>query len=180
MGRMSELGDLLSTAASELEFKPTKKDRELKARFWVRFSEDPFADRETYSKRAMAERLTGAKLTRWDEEGFADWFFNRDEHRHKIEYLFGLSLDAAEEILLNNDPKVQGARVQLIRALSELAGKVPHKQATIQVTNNTAISGAIDSMSKAELELYLSKQGLLASPVEITPSKILLDKEEDK
>jgi hypothetical protein len=65
-----------------------------------------------------------------------------------------------KEILVNNDPKVQGARVQLIRALSELAGKVPHKQASIKAAGTSALSSAIDNMDAAQLELYLRRNGV--------------------
>lgn len=158
MGKQTELVTTLNEMVEESLYRPSKREKEAKAAYWVAIADDPFFSKEQARKREVAERLAGTKLASWDKPGFQDWFFNRAEFKVRLEYLFGLCLDAAEEILVNNDPKVQGARVQLIRALSELAGKVPHKQATIQVTNNTAISGAIDNMSREDLERYLAVQ----------------------
>lgn len=156
MGKQTELVTTLNEMVEESLYKPTKREKEAKAAYWVAIGDDPFFSKEQARKREVAERLAGTRLMAWEKPGFQEWFFNKTEFKIRLEYLFGLCLEAAEEILLNNDPKVQGARVQLIRALSELAGKVPHKQATIQVTNNTAISGAIDTMSREDLERYLA------------------------
>jgi hypothetical protein len=157
--------DILFSPDLTEDYRPTKKDRLLKAKFWTIVSEDPFLDRATVMTRAGAENLLGTTLTSWSKS-FEEWFFNKQEYRYRQEYLFELALDAAEKVLLNDDPKCQGARVQLIRHISELAGKVPHKQATIQVTNNTAIAGRIDNMSREELERYLHSE-TISLPVTI-------------
>jgi hypothetical protein len=133
----------------------------MKSRFWVASADDPFFSIESFQTKVAVERfLGGARLYNWAQPGFKEWFFNKDSYRHKIDYLFGLALDAAEEILVNNDPKVQGARVQLIRALSEIAGRVPHKQAQIAIQTNTHVNAAIDRMSREELEKYVAKPAI--------------------
>jgi hypothetical protein len=156
VARVSDLDTIIEQKLDTI-YKPNRRDRELKAAFWNAMANDPFARADDFKDRATTERYLGKALANWNSDGFCEWFFNKDEHKHKIEYLFGIALDAAEEILLNNDPKVQGARVQLIRALSELAGKVPHKQAQVLIQNNTAISGAIDNMSREQLEQYVAR-----------------------
>lgn len=169
MGKQTEFSTVVE-AIEEIAYKPTKRDRELKAKLWVAIQDDPFLDKDSYlNSRDAAEKAAGGKLTNWNTSGYKEWLFNKDENRQRLEYLFGLSLDAMEEILLNNDPKVQGARVQLIRALSELAGKVPHKQATIKASAGHALSSAIDSMDAAQLELYLRRNGV--GEVRLTASK---------
>jgi hypothetical protein len=156
VARVSDLDNIIEQKLDTI-YKPTRRDRELKAAFWQAIVSDPFAHAGDFKDKASVEKYLGKTVYNWNADGFHEWFFNKDEHKHKIEYLFGIALDAAEEILLNNDPKVQGARVQLIRALSELAGKVPHKQAQVLIQNNTAISGAIDNMSREQLEQYVAK-----------------------
>lgn len=162
MGRQADLVETVEKLQDEILFKPSRRERELKAKFWYLVGNDPFLDPKVLTSSANSVRtFLGANLPNWDTPGFQDWFLNREEYRVRIEYLFGLSLDAMEEILVNNDPKVQGARVQLIRALAELAGKVPHKQANIQITANTAIANRIEGMNKEELEKYLGNSPIL-------------------
>ena len=164
MARMSDFQEVVEQAL-DADYRPNRKERQAKAAFWSQAADDPFMNVEAYraGTKGALEAYIGMKLPSWSED-FKAWFFNRQEHKHRVEYLFGLALDAAEEILLNNDPKVQGARVQLIRALSELAGKVPHKQAAIQIQNNTIASGLIDNMTKEQLEAYVGGQILLDTP----------------
>lgn len=161
MGKQTEISEIVNQAIEDLVYKPTRRERELKAKLWVAIQDDPFLDKDSYlNSKEAAEKAAGGKLVNWNSPGYKEWLFNKDEHRQRLEYLFGLSLDAMEEILVNNDPKVQGARVQLIRALSELAGKVPHKQASIKAAGASALSSAIDSMDAAQLELYLRRSGV--------------------
>jgi hypothetical protein len=161
MARMSDFEEAVEKVL-EADYRPNRRERQAKAAFWSQVGDDPFVNVEAYRNgtKANLEAYLRLKLPNWSND-FRDWFFNRQEHKHRVEYLFGLALDAAEEILVNNDPKVQGARVQLIRALSELAGKVPHKQASIQIQNNTIASGLIDTMSKEQLEAYVGGTNLL-------------------
>lgn len=181
MSKQVEFSEIQNLAA-DLDFKPSMRDREAKSKFWTRLVDDPFGDVEAYGTRDAAERLTGMKLSSWDKPGYKDWFFNKEEHKHRIEYLFHLALDAAEEVLLNSDPKAQGARVQLIKALSELAGKMPPRNGgAVQVQNN-ALSGAIAGMDKAQLELYVQKHDgnslRLSASKGDTSSTITIDTEE--
>lgn len=149
MARVPELKTALETI-EEISYKPLPKDKELKARYLVKASDDPLQTTDLHQNRHHIERLIGAKLPNWEEPGFQDWFFNRDEHRQKLEHLFSLALDAAQDILLNTDPKVQGARVQVIKAVADLAGKVPKQQ--LQVNN---VHAQINAMSEDQLRAFL-------------------------
>ena len=68
-----------------------------------------------------------------------------------------LALDAAEEILLSTDIKVQGARVAMIKLLAELSNKTP-KDIPVRYRDE-----AIGKMSQAELEAFLEKSGIAIS-----------------
>lgn len=165
---LSNLGEVLE----ELSFKPLPRDRELKAKFWVRVNSDPLASSDLAQTKANAERLVQAKLPNWALSGFQDWFFNKDEARQKISYSVMLALDALNDVLLNTDPKAQGARVQAIKVAMELGGMTAKSSTNIQV--NTQIGNQIQSMDKQQLEAYIQKtSGLLSA------SSIVLDVEED-
>lgn len=156
----------------DLSYKPLPRDRELKAKFWVRASSDPLATSDVALTRANAERLCQVKLPNWDLPGFQDWFFNKDEFRQKIEYSVSLALDALNDVLVNTDPKAQGARVQAIKVAMDLAGRTPRQSTNIQVNN---VGSQIASMSKAELEAYIQKSSALLSP----PTTEVIDLDEE-
>lgn len=166
MAKNPEISNILETI-EELSFRPLPRDRELKAKFWVRASSDPLGLSDLALTRANAERLCQAKLNEWNTPGFQDWFFNKDEFRQKLEYSVALALDALNDVLVNTDPKVQGARVQAIKVAMDLAGKAQPKQTNIQVNNQ--IGAQIQQMDKKQLEAYITKStGLLSAPSEIT------------
>lgn len=129
----------------------------MKARFWQRAADDPMLDAQNAPLDTI-RKLTGSEAVgKWFQiPGFREWFLNKDEHREKLEYLFGLALDAAEQILVNQDPKAQSARVNVIKVLSELAGKFPTKNAAPK----DSLSSAINQMDKIQLEAYLQKNGV--------------------
>lgn len=168
MARVPELKNALETI-EEVSYKPLPKDKELKAKYWIKAQDDPLFVSDLSRTKYNIERVLGNKLSNWDEPGFQDWFFNKDEHRQRIEFLFGLALDAAQDILLNTDPKVQGARVQVIKAMADLAGKVPKSQ--VQVNN---VHASINGMSQEQLEGFLAKgaQHVLAQDAEFTDNPI--------
>lgn len=171
MSRNPEISNVIEQI-EELSYKPLPRDRELKAKFWVRASSDPIGLSDLAMTRNNAERLCQAKLGSWDLPGFQDWFFNKDEFRQKLEYSVAIALDALNDVLLNTDPKVQGARVQAIKVAMDLAGKTQGKQTNIQVNNQ--IGQQIQQMDKKQLEAYIAKSaGLLPAP------EVVLDIEEE-
>lgn len=139
----------------ELSYKPMPRDRELKAKFWVRAESDPLGITDVSQTRANVERLCQAKVINWEQPGFQDWFFNKDEYRQKLEYSVALALDALNDVLVNTDPKVQGARVQAIKVAMDLAGRSQQKSPSIQI--NQQVGQQIQSMNRAELEAYVQK-----------------------
>lgn len=140
-------------------FEPTLGQRRAKANFWTAWQEDPTVDPELMTADTAA-RLAGNRTVRrwWSEPGFKAWFMNKEEQRQRMEYLFELSMDAAESILTNEDPKAQGARVQLIKHMSELADKMPNKNKGLGNGLDGMVK-AILSMGEVELKALLQKQG---------------------
>jgi hypothetical protein len=92
----------------------------------------------------------------WKDEEFVKWFKNQHEFVNRLEYLCGLGLDTAEDILQSDDPKAVNAKVALIKALMEAGGKVAAKQKEVKLLDE-----AIHKMDKNQLEAYLKKMKLL-------------------
>lgn len=150
--------NIISAAASELIFIPTPSQRQVKARLVIKLAENPIIELGSLTL-AEAQQLTGSSQLKdwWGRPGFKEWFLDQNEYRQRLEYLFSLALDAAEEILLSTDIKVQGARVAMIKLLAELANKTPKE------TQTRYKDEAIAKMSQAELEAFLEKNGIAIS-----------------
>jgi hypothetical protein len=150
--------NVISTGASELIFIPTPSQRQVKARLITKMADNPLIDLSSITL-AEAQQLTGSSQLKdwWGRPGFKEWFLDQNEYRQRLEYLFSLALDAAEEILLSTDVKVQGARVAMIKLLADLANKTP-KEAAAKYKDES-----IAKMDRAELEAFLEKNGIAIS-----------------
>lgn len=154
-------GDVLSSVAPEVIFQPTEAQRRLKASLLAKLNDNPLYELATLTLTQVQE-LTGSSTVQkwWSVPGFTDWLLDTDENRAKLEYLFSLALDAAEQILMNTDPKAQGSRVSMIKVLAELAGKIPGKAPAAAAKTNEI--QAVQSMDRAQLIEFLSARGLSA------------------
>lgn len=147
----------LDTLLEDALYDPTNDDRRLKGVFLTLANGNPLLDPATLTLQD-AERLLGKRLLNREKPGFAAWFLNRDEGRQRLEYLFALALNAAEDILMNVDPKAQGARVSMVRTISELAGKMPSKLAAPELDIKQAVK-QIGTMDKVQLQAFIEKNG---------------------
>lgn len=158
---------------AEQVYRPTPNDRSVKAAFWARAADNPLIDRKNISLETIRSIMGNARVQakNWANPLYRAWFMNSEEHRDKLEYLFALSLDAAEDILLSTDPKTMGSKVNMIKAIAELAGKVPKQ------TASSPLEKAINSMDRVQLEAYLQKNGvsvqLSASRGEAEPVQVI-------
>lgn len=140
-----------------VSFTPSADQRKMKARFWAKREASPFGtDISKLGPEEIARQTRCSALVNWwKKPGFKDWFLNNNEHRERLEYLFDLALNAAEDILLNTDPKAQAARVNMVKTISELASKMPNKQQTVVLDRDIA------KMDEHQLREYLSKHGVV-------------------
>lgn len=156
MSRVSVVGDAgeaLSQATEALLFRPTEAQVRLKSKWLVRIQDNPAIDAQ-HASRSDIERVLGTSLGKsWDDPAFREWFLNSSEHREKMEELAELAHAAARNLLLNEEPKVQGARAQLIKFMLEY--KSPKKSGSGQFLDK-----AIASMDSAQLSLYLERNGV--------------------
>jgi hypothetical protein len=161
-------GDVTELAeAAGIGFVPNRAQRALKARFWTLLA-NSFNPRNPHEMTNMeiAKTVRDNRVLAWfGTPGFKDWFMNSTEHIERLEYLFDLALQAAEDVLLCDDPKAMSARVNMVRVIAELAKKMPSRgQEQFQ-------DEKISKMSKAELEDFLAQQGVKVQSA--TPPKVL-------
>lgn len=165
--------EVLGELHDAITFVPTDIQRKVKAMFWAKQADLPFIDTAMITLNYVIKQTGTAKVKDWWEKpGFKQWFLNQDETRQRLEYLYGLALDALQEMLINTDPKAQSARVKAVQLIAELANKVPKKN------DNDFIDKAIQAMDRQALLSYLEKQGIKVNKAQ--PQKALSDGEDDK
>lgn len=149
----------LSTQDEALTYRPTEAQQRVKARFWSRWAD--VAGREPTL--AVIKQLTGSAALEqwWGKPGFKDWFLNTSVTEERLAYLLHLALSSAEDILLNTSDKAQSARVQMVKIVAEMSGKLRSTGLpAAAVGGKEKKLDAISRMGKAELIKLLEEQGL--------------------
>ena len=126
--------DVVAAASAHLQettlFMPTPEQKKVKARFWIAYRDNPIMELDQLSLQDVTILCQDARVQKWwNIPGFASWFRNHLESREKLEYLFDLSLDVLQEILLDPEPKTAGAKVNAVKLIGELASKFPKQTA---------------------------------------------------
>jgi hypothetical protein len=152
LNQKQEISDKLEKAVN---FQPTKAQIKAKLKFADHLKKNPLLDKSSLGVPQIQKIVGTPNFQKWTEQpGFLEWFEDQLEIKNQIGYLFTLALRAAENILLNEDPKAQGARVSLIKTISDLVTK----QAELQKAEDENTTQAINQMSRKELEEFLQKQ----------------------
>lgn len=148
---VSEIGALAESVGAT--FSPTSDQKKVKARFWTLMQSAPFGTRpdKMGPEEIIRKTRTPALANWWKTPGFKDWFLNHTEHQERLEYLFDLALTAAEDILSNDDPKAQSARVNMVKVVAELARKMPTKQQTVVLDREVA------NMNEDQLREFIAR-----------------------
>lgn len=127
---------------------PSPSQRACKAKFWKRAD---YLLPEDHITLAQAVQVTGnsSLQTWWSLEGFKEWFCNKDEANERIEYLYMLWMDKAEELLLNPEAN-HNAIVQIGKIIAQLSGRGD---------NNTEryLDDMVQNMNKQQLKEYIKK-----------------------
>jgi hypothetical protein len=161
MAKESSMQEITKVLQGELIYLPTPPQRKVKAAFWAVYNENPIMGVDKINL-ATVQQITGSAVVSkwWAKDGFKEWFLNKDETRQRLEYLFNLSLDTAEEILI--DPEANtNAKVQMIKLLAELTNKMPQKWKQEKFLDEN-----IQKMDKRQLEGFLKKHGALPDSVD--------------
>lgn len=159
------------SAEGSLIFRPTEAQSRVRARFWARIADNPLLDPKSLTL-AQAQQMTqsAALATWWKRPGFQDWFLSATVVDERLDYLLHLALASAEDILLNTDPKAQSARVQMVKIVAEMAGKLKGGQDQKQAAAEKK-KKAIEAMGQEELVKFLQDQGLSVQQVVTLESK---------
>jgi len=131
----------------DLVFIPSPRMRACKAKFWKRLDFDiELVDKVTL---AGAIQLTNNTELNgwWKQDGFQDWFCNKDEASERIEYLYMLWMDKAEELLLNPDAN-HNAIVQIGKIIATLSGRDNQEKYSDDMINK---------MSKQQLQAFVER-----------------------
>ena len=148
-------GGLPALSNPDATFCPSEAQSRAKARFWAR---RPTADWGNVPTVAEIKRLTNSSaIERWVRiTGFMEWFLNGEYVREKASHLMHLALSAVEDVLLNTDPKAQGARISAAKQAIELNRLLEQ--------GNGAPDGSddISKMSRDELISFLKDVGKAA------------------
>lgn len=150
-------------------FQPTEAQARIRARFWARMADSPLLDPRSITL-SQAQQMTqsAALATWWKKPGFQDWFLSSTVVDERLDYLLHLALASAEDVLLNTDPKAQSARVQMVKIVAEMAGKLKGSGASTGAGSGNAADKkkkAIEAMGKEELVQFLQDQGLSVQQV---------------
>ena len=144
--------NLEDTIQNLVIYNPTPAQRKAKARLLIALEDNPVVslDNLTAEQASNLSKYDCSKY--WSTPGFREWLTGVNEFRERVEYLAYLSLDAAEEILLSDDPKLAGAKVSTISKITELAAKLPNKNSHDSYTDEF-----IQNMNRRQLEQFLQE-----------------------
>ncbi len=153
MSTITKAAQHLEIVASELTYIPSGEQRKSKSAFWARFNDNPLCEPQDITLAIALQFCNDERLTKWwPQDGFKEWFRNRDEFRQRVEYLVHQALDSLEYVLV--DPKAQAsAKVNAAKLLMEVARKMPQKNQAEQFLDEK-----ISSMSRKELEEYIKSR----------------------
>ena len=112
----------LQVIRDEIIFSPTPSQRRAKARYYTR-SDGLLGNPANSSAQIVANVCQDPAIIKWwAVPGFREWFFNSEETKERLEYLFMLALDTAEAVLLDEGANAN-AKVQMIKVLAGLSGR---------------------------------------------------------
>lgn len=150
----------------DVAFHPTEAQSKVRAKFWARVADNPLLDVRNVSL-AQAQQMTNSAALRgwWEKPGFKDWFLSATVVDERLDYLLHLALASAEDILLNTDPKAQSARVQMVKIVAEMAGRLKQGAQDPKAAAAEKKKKAIEAMGQEELVKFLQDQGLSVQQV---------------
>lgn len=141
----------------DLSFQPSPIQQSLKAQFWARFIPGPLDDPKKLTLPLVQSIVNDAKLKRyWNLPGFKEWFSNQNENVERVEYLWAVGLDAAEQILRDSSTN-PAVKVNLLKLLADVTGRLSSKNRPVE---EKYADEAINKMSQDELKEWLSKKGV--------------------
>jgi hypothetical protein len=155
VGGPTGLVSLMSTVG--MDFRPQENQRDAKARFWaVVQATANYKEDDAYNWDEIIEMIRIPAIRAWSEmPGFAEWFFDKFEAEQRVAMLWDRALTAVEQIILNDDPKVQGARINAVKLLMEM--RKGHKTTKL-------LDESVQRMSVDELHAFVQANSIKKLP----------------
>ncbi len=151
----------LAKVAEDILFQPSPLMQTMKAQFWARFQPGPVNDTANLTLPTVQQYVSDPRLKKyWSTPGFKEWFTNQDENRERIEYLWMVGLDTAEQILRDSNAQ-PNAKVQLLKLLAEVAGKLPKPGKN----DEKFADASINNMDAKELKAWLKRRGITSPEI---------------
>lgn len=155
---MSDDITIIDGVIEEIQYEPTKTQREIKKKFWSKFKSSPGYSPGSVPSRAVIQRIVKNQAStiykKWDTPGFKEWFLNDNafeetlyEHEHSM--LFDL-IDIAK----NTEAK-DSDRLKAIGMYFEMSGRFKKKAPEIKY-----MDASINSMSEDQIKAELQKARL--------------------
>lgn len=147
---MTLAGDKLASVLEEVVWTPRPEQRRAKAT-WLAYLDQVVGGVDMTA--AQVARITREPRIRtwWRDPDFVSWFENREEFRHRVEYIAHLALDAIEEIL--QDPKANAnARIRAAQIVLEAGAKMPNAR------GEKFLDQAVSQMSEAQLRALITSR----------------------
>lgn len=142
----------LGKLAKEVTFNPSARQSKIKASFWSRHPRGLAAEDMTVAN-VMAIVKDPGMQDWWGKPGFQDWFFNQEEGKEKLNYLFIKAIDTCENIL-DDERANANAKVKVLELVAKLLDKFPNPH------KHQFADDDVNKMSEAELEKFLEKAAL--------------------
>lgn len=145
-----------------LTYQPTDTQREVKAKFWLAFKDNPLCETDAVNP-AVIEQLTGVDVQAWSrDKRFWAWFTIKDQVRLNLEIAAERASEMAMMMLDPAHPMNDNARVQLVKYVLEFAGRTPPSRKEIKWADKE-----VGDMSPEELKALIDK----LTAKQLTPSQ---------
>ncbi len=149
-----------------LGFEPNEAQMKVKAAFWSAWRDDPTVDPAKLTAAAVAN-LTDAPTieTWWRQDGFRQWFCNKDEWRQELEFSFALWQQKVRERLVSS-VLADKDLISLGKLLAEMSNRMPKSAGPIdKKARELTDAEARDAVAKAALSMGWTPPQL------VTPTK---------
>lgn len=164
MPRKSQLQSSLESLLEDAIYVPSESQRQLRAKFWLKYSKLPFADADKVNLDVIKRYSNHSKLDEWwNEDGFRSWFLNQNEYAERLEVLVDHAMSTLASAMISGDTPV-ASKITAAKLVLEAAGKLSKK------TQNKDKGDDLEEMSDEELQQFIESASKSKS-IEITPDE---------
>ena len=165
--KVPSVGEKLNNAIQVFEFLPDRAQQKAKAKLMGILADNPIYAMGEITQEMAMDLLHDRRLKAWwDIPGFSDWMQNKNEFRQRLEHLVQLSLDTAENLIMN-EATSPAARVNMIKLVWEAASKFP-----IRTANTGKDTVTASQMTQEQLDDMMRRAGY--ARIEAAPTTLAM------